>query len=85
MTLQYMTLFNLAELFNLAVYCATLYMDNNVAKTKVMMVVSKPSVRLPPPMAAIFTCNGLAAEHADTFNFLGVHFHTYGSSSLCSS
>ena len=41
----------------LAVYCATLHMDINVAKTKVM-AVSKPSVRQPPPVATVLTCNG---------------------------
>ena len=63
---------------DLAVYCATLAMEINVAKTKVM-VVSKPSVRSPIPAAIVFTYNGLAAEHVDSFKYLGLHFHTSGS------
>ena len=50
----------------LAVYCATLHMEINVAKTKVM-VVSKPSVRSPSSVASVFTCNGLPVGHVDTF------------------
>ena len=61
----------------LAVYCATLHMGVNVAKTKVM-VVSKPFVRSPPPVASVFTCNGLPVEHVDTFKYLGLHFHLSG-------
>ena len=60
----------------LAVYCATLHMEINVAKTKVM-VVSKHSVRS-PPVATVFTCNGLPVEHVDTFKYLGLHFHISG-------
>ena len=54
-----------------------LHMEINVAKTKVM-VVSKPSVRSPPPIAHVFTCNGLPVERVDTFRYLGLHFHTSG-------
>ena len=61
----------------LAIYCVTLHMEINVAKTKVM-VVSKPSGRVPPPVAAVFTCSGLAVEHVDTFKYSGLHFHTSG-------
>ena len=53
------------------------YTWKSVAKTKVM-VVSKPSVRVPPPVATVFTCNGLPVEHVDTFKYLGLHFHTSG-------
>ena len=48
-----------------------------MAKTKVM-VVSKPSVKSPPFVASVFTCNGLPVEHVDTFKYLGLHFHTSG-------
>ena len=61
----------------LAVYRATVHMEINVAKTKVM-VVSKPSVRQPPPVATVFTCNGLTVEYVDTFKYLGLHFHKSG-------
>ena len=61
----------------LAIYCATLHKEINVAKTKVMMV-SKPSVRQRPPVATVFTCNSLTVEHVDTLKHLGLHFHTSG-------
>ena len=62
----------------LAVYRATLAIKINMAQTKVM-VVSKPSVRSPPPAPIVFIYNGLAAEHVDSFRYLGLHFHTSGS------
>ena len=49
-------------------------MEINVAKTKVMVA----SVRVPPPVATVFTCNGVPVEHVDTFKYLGLHFHTSG-------
>ena len=55
-------------------------MEINVAKTKVM-VVSKPSARQAPPVATVFTCNGLTVEHVDTFKYLGLHCHTSGGNS----
>ena len=43
-----------------------------------LMVVSKPAIRSPPPVATVFTSNGLPVEHVDTFKYLGLHFHTSG-------
>ena len=65
----------------LAAYCATLHMEINVAKPKVM-VVSKPSVRSPSFIASVFTCNGLLVGHVDTFKYLGLLFHKSGSISI---
>ena len=45
---------------------------------KQVTVVSKPSVRSPPSAVVVFTCNGLAVEHVDSFEYLGLHFHTSG-------
>ena len=48
----------------LAVYCATLHRQIIVAKRKTMLV-STPSVRSPPLLAATridFACNGLAVD-----------------------
>ena len=42
------------------------------------MVVSKPSVRSPPPAVIVLVCNGQAVEHVDSFKYLGLHFHTPG-------
>ena len=57
-----------------AVYCATLHMEINAAKTKVM-VVSKPSIKSSSPVATVFTCNGLPVEQVDTFKYLCPHSH----------
>ena len=62
----------------LAVYCATLAMEINVPKTK-MMVVCKPSLNSPPSAGIVFICNGLAVEHVDSVKHLILHFHTSGS------
>lgn len=49
----------------LIVYCATSHMTINVATTKVMMV-SKPSARLPAPVATVFICTGILVEHVES-------------------